>query len=165
MKKLRYFGISLAIILLDQFSKYAIRNWVDFGYRNVIKLTEDFFWLTKVQNTGAAFSLSFGSAQINRIIFISISLVAVGLLIYYIIKTKPIAEKIAFSLVLGGAVGNLLDRIFLGSVTDFIWWDFPDLIMQRWPVFNIADSAIVLAMIILVIYYFFTIKIDKTEEK
>ncbi|MFO7896029.1 MAG: signal peptidase II [Candidatus Cloacimonadales bacterium] len=165
MKKLNYFWISISIIVLDQLSKFAVRNWVDFGYRNVIKLTENFFWLTKVQNTGAAFSLSFGSVQLNRIIFISISLVAVVFLAYYIIKTSSKVEKIAFSLVLGGAVGNLLDRIFLGSVTDFIWWDFPDLIMERWPVFNIADSAIVVAMTILSIYYFFYMKTDKTEEK
>ena len=54
-------------------------------------------------------------------------------------------------MILGGAIGNLTDRIIFGSVTDFIWCDFPDFIMQRWPIFNIADSSIVIAMILLFI--------------
>ncbi len=58
-------------------------------------------------------------------------------------------------MILGGAFGNLIDRIFFGGVTDFIWWDFPDFIMERWPVFNIADSSIVVAICLLVVYYLF----------
>ena len=165
MKKNRYFWITFIIVILDQISKYAVRNWIDFGSRNVIRLTDKFFWLTKVQNYGAAFSFSFGSPSLNRIIFITISIVAVFFIAYYIITTKIKAEKIAFSLILGGALGNLLDRIFIGSVTDFIWWDFPDIIMYRWPVFNIADSAIVLAITILIGYYFFSLNINKSEEE
>ena len=164
MRKLKYFWITIVIVILDQISKYAVRNWVDFGSRNVIKITEKFFWLTKVQNTGAAFSFSFGSVSLNRFIFITISILAVCLLVYYILKTKIKTEKIAFALVLGGAVGNLLDRIFIGSVTDFIWWDFPDVIMYRWPVFNIADSAIVAAVSILVVFYLLNLETNNTEK-
>lgn len=164
MRNLKYFLITIVVVILDQFSKYGIRNWVDFGSRNIIKLTDKFFWITKVQNTGAAFSFSFGSVQLNRIIFIVISIIAIFLITYYIITTKHKTEKVAFSLVLGGALGNLIDRIFIGSVTDFIWWDFPDIFMYRWPVFNIADSSIVLAISILSIYYIFFVKNNKTEE-
>lgn len=163
MKKFKYFLITFIIVVLDQFSKYAIRNWVDFGPGKIIKVTENFFWLTWVQNTGAAFSFSFGSEGLNRIIFIVVSLLAVGLISYYIIKSESKIEKYALSLVLGGAMGNLLDRIFIGSVTDFIWWDFPDIFMYRWPVFNIADSSIVAAIVLMIGYYIFIVKSDKTE--
>ena len=165
MKKYKYFWITIVVVILDQISKYAVRNWVNFGHENVIKLTNKFFWLTKVQNTGAAFSFSFGGENLNRVIFIIVSFVASILIGYYITKSECKIEKISLSLVLGGALGNLLDRIFIGSVTDFIWWDFPDIIMYRWPVFNIADSAIVVAITLMIFYYIFGNKTDKTEEK
>ena len=165
MKKIKYFWITLIVVILDQISKYAVRNWVDFGNGNIIKVTDKFFWLTKVQNTGAAFSFTFGNENLNRIIFIVVSFAASILIGYYITKSECKIEKIALSLVLGGAIGNLLDRIFLGSVTDFIWWDFPDIIMYRWPVFNIADSAIVVAITLMIIYYIFGNKENKMEEK
>ena len=78
-------------------------------------------------------------------------------------KTNSHLEIAAFSLILGGAIGNLVDRILIGSVTDFIWWDFPDIIMHRWPVFNIADSAIVIAICLLLIEIVFSQK-KNTEE-
>ena len=72
-------------------------------------------------------------------------------------------EIFYFALILGGALGNLIDRIFIGSVTDFIWCDFPDIIMTRWPIFNIADSSIVIAMILMIASTLF--HKDKYEEK
>lgn len=165
MKKLPYFSITFIIIVLDQVSKFIIRNYVDFGPRNFIQVTKKFFWLTHVQNEGAAFSLSLGSDLVNRIVFIFISLLATGLLIRLIITSKSKVETISFSLILGGAVGNLIDRIFLGSVTDFIWWDFPDFLMQRWPVFNIADSSIVVAITIMIVFYLFFGGYKSLEEK
>ena len=108
-----------------------------------------------MQNTGAAFSLSFGPPGFNKIIFIILSLLAIFLIFYFLSKASSKIEKISFALILGGAVGNLIDRIVLGSVTDFIWCDFPDVIMTRWPVFNIADSSIVIAITTMVIYTIF----------
>ena len=141
------------IIFLDQISKYLVRESMVAG--EIIKLTPKFFWLTYVQNTGAAFSFSLGNVTLNRIFFIVFTSIAAVFIFFLLIRTKIIAEKWAYALILGGAIGNLIDRILLGSVTDFIWWDFPDFIMQRWPVFNIADSSIVLAMTILIIFYVF----------
>lgn len=165
MKKTAYFSITLLIVFLDQVSKFIIRNYVDFGPRNFIQVTEKYFWLTHVQNEGAAFSLSLGSDLINRVVFVIISLLASGLLIRLILTSKSKVETLSFSLILGGALGNLIDRIFLGSVTDFIWCDFPDFIMQRWPVFNIADSSIVIAISIMVVYYLFFGGTKSLEEK
>ncbi|OQX70616.1 MAG: signal peptidase II [Candidatus Cloacimonas sp. 4484_275] len=163
-KFIPFWWISVLVIFLDQVSKYIVRNIIDFGSTNIIKITENFFWLTHVQNTGAAFSLSFGNIIINKIFFIIFTVVAVVLIVLVSRKSKSQVEKFAFALILGGAIGNLIDRIVLGSVTDFIWWDFPDFVMQRWPVFNIADSSIVIALTILIVYTLFFNK-KKLEEK
>ncbi len=149
---IKYLWISLVIVILDQVSKLLIRmNIPD----NSVEVMGNFFRLTHVQNYGAAFSLSFGSPVLNRLIFISISFVFLIILAYIMNKSNSKAELIAYSLVIGGAIGNLLDRIILGSVTDFLDFDFPDFIMHRWPIFNIADSSIVIAISILLIYYIF----------
>ena len=153
MKKLSYLWISVIVILLDQVSKFIIKNYLEVG--EVIKVTPKFFWLTHVQNSGAAFSISFGSIFINRAVFIIVSIVAVLLLIYLNIRSKSKTEKFAFALILGGAIGNLIDRIIYGRVTDFLDCDFPDFIMNRWPVFNIADSSIVIAIVILIFFSLF----------
>jgi signal peptidase II len=157
-----YLWISFVVIIFDQITKYLIRSNLDYG--EIIKVTQKFLWITYIRNTGAAFSLSFGDAGLNKIIFIIVSSIASAMLFFLIKKSQTKIETIAFSLILGGAIGNLIDRIFLGSVTDFIWCDFPDWIMQRWPVFNIADSSIVVAITILVIYTLFLEK-KKVEDK
>ncbi|HOD55003.1 MAG TPA: signal peptidase II [Candidatus Cloacimonadota bacterium] len=149
---LKYLWISLTIIILDQITKLLVRIKMP---DNSIEVIGNLFRLTHVQNTGAAFSLSFGSPLTNRIVFISISFIFLILLVYIMNKSNSKTELLAYSLVIGGAVGNLLDRIILGSVTDFLDVDFPDFIMHRWPIFNIADSAIVIAITILLIYYVF----------
>ena len=162
MKKFSYLWISIIVILLDQISKFIIKNYLEVG--EVIKVTPKFFWLTHVQNSGAAFSISFGSFLINKIVFIIVSVVAVLLLIYLNIRSKSKTEKFVFALILGGAIGNLIDRILYGRVTDFLWCDFPDFIMRRWPVFNIADSSIVIAIVILIFFSLF-IQHKISEEK
>jgi len=150
-----FWQISAMIIFLDQLSKYLVRNVIHFGTENLIRITKSFFWLTRVQNNGAAFSLSLGNVLLNKIFFIIFSLFAIVIIIIVSRKSKSKIEQIAYAFILGGALGNLIDRVFIGSVTDFIWWIFPDFIMQRWPVFNIADSSIFIALTILVVYYLF----------
>jgi len=165
MKKfVPFWWLSILIVLIDQTTKFFVRNFINFGSDNIIKITDKFFWLTHVQNTGAAFSISFGNLIFNKIFFITFTLVAIFIIIYVSKNSKSKIEQFAFALILGGAIGNLIDRIIFGSVTDFIWWDFPDFIMERWPVFNIADSSIVIALTILVIYTLFFNK-KKLEEK
>ena len=162
VNRYRYFLISLAVIFLDQISKNIIRNTLEIG--QVLKITNKFFWITNVQNTGAAFSLSLSNPVLNKFFFIIISILAIIFLIILIIKSRSKIEKIVFALILGGASGNLIDRIILGSVTDFLWCDFPDVIMERWPVFNLADSSIVIAITILIFYTVFFSK-KSVEDK
>ncbi|MCF7913454.1 MAG: signal peptidase II [Candidatus Cloacimonetes bacterium] len=161
VKLLPYFWVSFLVIVLDQVSKHMIKSSIEPG--QIIKLTPKFVWLTYVQNTGAAFSFSFGNADLNRLLFIIISLIAISIIIYLSINSKNKLEMFSFALILGGALGNLIDRILLGSVTDFIWCDFPDLIMQRWPVFNLADSSIVIAIILIIGYSLFHKETQKEQ--
>ncbi len=162
VNRYRYFLISLAVIFLDQITKNIIRNTLEIG--QVLKITNKFFWITNVQNTGAAFSLSLSNPVLNKFFFIIISILAIIFLIILIIKSKSKIEKIVFALILGGASGNLIDRVILGSGTDFLWCDFPDVIMERWPVFNLADSSIVIAITILIFYTVFFSK-KSVEDK
>ena len=153
MKKYAYLWITLVVIIIDQVSKLLVWNLLELG--EIVKITPKIIWITYVQNTGAAFSISFGTPGLNKIVFIFVSLLAIFLIFYLLSKTSSKIEKISFALILGGALGNLIDRIALGSVIDFIWCDFPDVIMTRWPVFNIADSSIVIAIAIMVVYTIF----------
>lgn len=162
VKLLPFYWVSLIVIILDQVSKYVVRSSIEPG--QIIKLSPKLIWLTFVQNTGAAFSFSFGDPLLNRILFIIISFIATTFIIYLSIKSKNRLEILSFALILGGALGNLIDRIFIGSVTDFIWCDFPDIIMTRWPVFNIADSSIVIAIILMIASTLFQKERDEEKE-
>lgn len=153
VKILPFYWVTLIVIVLDQISKFLVRNSLELG--EIIKITPKLFWLTYVQNPGAAFSFSFGSPLLNRILFIAISFIAIGLITFLSVNSKSKLEVFSFALILGGAIGNLIDRILLGSVTDFLWCDFPDIIMRRWPVFNLADSSIVIAIFLMIITTFF----------
>ncbi len=153
MKRSSYLWLTSLIIILDQASKILVRNLIDL--HDIIKITPKFLWLTNINNTGAAFSLSLGNDLLNRIVFIFISFIAIFIIFILKNKSQKKIEHIIYAMILGGAIGNLIDRIIRGSVTDFIWCDFPDLIMQRWPVFNLADSFINIAIALLLIFTFF----------
>jgi len=108
-----------------------------------IPLINNFLHLTYIQNTGAGFGILKGS----NTILIFISLIIIGAILYYFNKiTKEKSINLPIALILGGAIGNLIDRIFLGHVIDFM-----DL--RIWPAFNVADSAITIGAIWLIIYF------------
>lgn len=152
MKNWKFYLISFSVLLLDQLSKAIVRTFMN---GKEISVIGNFFRLSHLQNPGAAFSLSFGGQSFNRIVFSIITILAIFLIVFLMRRTEENWLKCCYSLVIGGAMGNLIDRIAFGSVTDFLDFDFPDFIMSRWPVFNIADSAIVIAVILLVVYMIF----------
>jgi len=161
VKRFSYFGITFLIIILDQISKIIVRSTINL--HETIKVTEKFFWLTNIQNSGAAFSLFSNDNSFTKYLLIFISIIAMIILTVLILRTRSRIEKIVFAMILGGATGNLVDRIIFGKVTDFLWCDFPDFIMERWPVFNLADSSIVIAITIMMIHTVFFLK--KTVEE
>src|SRR3989338_2173287 len=134
------FSIAIFIVLLDRTTKYLISRYMQLNQS--IPLINKILHLTYIQNTGAGFSILKGW----NTLLIFISLIVIGIILFNldkIIKEKSIYLPIA--LVLGGAVGNLIDRIFFGYVIDFI--DF-----RIWPAFYVAYSAITIGAVWLIFY-------------
>jgi signal peptidase II len=107
-----------------------------------VKVIQGFFNLTHVRNTGGAFGI-FGGEKggLGSILFVVVSLIAIGAIVFLFLKIKENEKTLAlsFSLILSGAIGNLIDRLRYGEVVDFL--DF-HLSTYHWPAFNVADSAI-----------------------
>jgi len=152
--KYPFFILSGIIILCDQISKKYFEDFLLSVQGHSVKAAGDeFARFTLAYNTGIAFSIDMG----GRFILASVSFLASLVIIYLILKTdiKKKLELWAFSFILGGAVGNMIDRAFYGKVIDFIDCDFPDFIMERWPIFNIADSFVTIGMVFLAVQYLF----------
>ena len=139
-KNIFVFSTALVIVLLDQLTKYAIKQ--NFQLNHSIPIINKIFHLTYVTNTGSAFGLFKGL----NLFFILFSIIVIVVIFYYINKRKENEKtmKFAIGLLLGGTIGNLIDRLVYGAVIDFL--DF-----MIWPVFNIADSAVTISVILLVI--------------
>lgn len=137
------FILSIIIIILDQWSKkWAINNLMG---ENSIKIVKDFFSLTYVENYGAAF----GILQNQKLFFIIITVVAVGGILiysYFNYNHMSILMKLSLALVLGGAIGNFIDRFKMGYVVDFLSFK---IVGYNFPVFNIADISIVIGTFIM----------------
>lgn len=143
---------AIIIVVLDQASKHAIEAAFEYGETKVFT---SFFNFTLAYNPGAAFSFLAGAGGWQRWFFAVIAIVASVLLTVWISRTaqqKP-REAFALAFILGGALGNLYDRIVLGHVVDFIVVHYHD---NYWPAFNLADSAISLGAAILIIDMLFT---------
>ncbi len=153
MKKTRYLLI-LALILLDQAVKYLVRSTMYVG--ESIPVIQDIFHFTYVQNTGAAFSMFEGMSTFLTLVPLAALIVAV----WYM--EKHLKEHWTFLLsmilIIAGGVGNLIDRFWLGYVTDLF-----DFCLINFPVFNIADIGICVGCFFLVVYIFFFD--NKPEEK
>jgi len=135
------FSIALIIILIDQISKFFIKT--NFQLNQTLPVLENIVHLTYIHNFGAGF----GILQQQRWILISISFIVIGAIFYYFdrIKEKETILQILIGFVLGGTIGNLIDRISYGFVIDFL--DF-----RIWPIFNFADSFITIGVIGLIFY-------------
>jgi signal peptidase II len=130
----------LGILLLDQWTKCIIVQKLSL-YRKV-EVIHGFFNIVHVRNTGGAFGIFGGTGGgMGSILFVVVSLIAIVAIVFLFIKAKE-NEKIlavSFSLILSGALGNLIDRLHYGEVVDFL--DF-HIAAYHWPAFNVADSAI-----------------------
>jgi signal peptidase II len=139
-KWIRLLTVSGLIVLFDQISKIVIVRLLSYG--EIVPVIPGCFNLTYVLNPGGAFGLFASQSQWFRImLFLVFSLVAVGFIFYLyrdVPRTHPMLAN-ALALILGGAVGNLIDRIRMGKVVDFL-----DVYAgsYHWPAFNVADSAI-----------------------
>ena len=139
--------LSLGVVALDQWTKWLIEHTVETF--ETIEVIPDFFNIIHVTNTGIAFGLfpSHGSV-LGTAMLAALGIVALGIVTFYFWKAPPSQGLLlaALSLVMGGAIGNLIDRVFLGQVTDF--FDF-FIGTRHWPTFNVADSAISVGIVLL----------------
>jgi signal peptidase II len=132
-----WFSISAIIVALDLYTKHLVQNAFVYGEHLTINT---YFDLVRYHNEGAAFSFLANAGGWQKWFFTAITAIAVVVITYLIIKHH--AEKLfcgGLALVLGGAIGNLYDRLTLGYVVDFLYFHIDDL---YWPAFNVADSAI-----------------------
>lgn len=138
---------ALSVVLLDRLTKIFFSKLLAYG--ESLPIIKNVVHMTLVHNTGIAF----GFFKDQGIVFIIIPIIAVALLvfnIYYYRQNNEALSRmyiVAFSLILGGAIGNLIDRIYFGYVIDFIDFRF-------WPVFNVADSAITIGAAIIAVKCF-----------
>lgn len=151
MKKL--FGTTLITLVLDQLIKIGFLFFMSYG--ESITVINGFFNITLIGNTGAAFSI----LSSNTVLLILISIVVLNVLYFFFIKEKKLDnfEQISYGLLIGGIMGNLIDRVLHMQVIDYLDFTF---FGYNFPVFNLADIAIVVSMILIAIQI---IKGDKNE--
>lgn len=187
---MRVLYISLIILFADQASKILVKGfsipflnifYEGMYYGQRIPILGDFFRLTYIENPGMAFGFDPG---LDFKLWISIfSLIAsVGIVVYlYYVKDHGLVLRIALAFILGGALGNLIDRVFYGvvygyaplfygKVVDFLDFDFFNFSIfgksyDRWPIFNIADSAVTIGVIVLIFFYRKPHKIEIPDAK
>jgi signal peptidase II len=149
-------GMALLILALDQITKIWARAAL--VSETSVTLIHDWLKFTYLENTGIAFGMQPG----GRVLITVFSVLATLGICYYVFRSprNNWPYKIAIGLVLGGAVGNLIDRVFYGKVTDFIHVDIYSGVVpvigkyvSLWPVFNVADSAIVASVCMMLIWY------------
>lgn len=152
------FAIALVVVLFDQLSKYYMLNEV-LGEQAVIEVTPFFNWV-RAWNTGVSFSMfnDYGSA--GAIMLSVVAGVIVIALIVWLKNERDRLAQAALGMVIGGAIGNVIDRVRLGAVFDFLDFHIAD---SHWPAFNLADSFICAGAVILIIQSIFIKKKEKQK--
>ena len=175
---MRVLYLTFGIVFVDQLSKFYIKginipllniSFDGMYYGESISVIGNFFKITFIENPGMAFGFNPGS-DFKLWISVFSLFASIGLIIYlYVVRNKSLSLRIALAMILGGAVGNLIDRVFYGiiykyapafygRVVDFFDFDFFNFAIfgrnyDRWPIFNIADASVTIGVIILVIFY------------
>ena len=150
---LLWLGIALVVLLLDQLTKLLVVGSMSLGDSQTLT---SFFNLVRVHNSGAAFSMLSNASGWQRWLFTGIGVVATGFIVW-MLRSHPTQKLFCFALalVLGGAVGNVIDRLAYGHVIDFLdfHWDWlePLFFQGHFPAFNVADSAISVGTVCLIL--------------
>lgn len=140
-----WLGLSALVVLADQITKLLMTGWLQFG--EAVRVTP-FFDLVLVYNPGAAFSFLSSASGWQRWFFVALAL---GISVWLVLLIRRHAAErllpLSFALVLGGAIGNVIDRVLHGAVIDFLYFHIG---RYGWPAFNVADSAISVGVVLLV---------------
>jgi len=167
-------AVIASVVAIDQVTKFIVKKLMNL--RDSIGIIGDFFQFTYIENPGMAFGLQME----NKILFTLLSIgAAIVVFIYlYRMRNEKMMLVLALSFIMGGAIGNLIDRLFYGRVVDFLdfeffdisipqfnflFIDFPGFDLTRWPIFNIADSSVTIGMIIITWMIFFVKDTPKIE--
>jgi signal peptidase II len=148
-----FFLIAASVVLLDQITKGLIAQ--RFLLHENLEVIPGFFNLTYVRNTGGAFGLLAGEAsKLRTVLFLTVSCAALGIIFYLYTKLPPGKKWLdaGLAMTFGGALGNLIDRLRLGEVVDFLDFHIGSL---HWPAFNVADSAVSVGIGIICFYLIF----------
>jgi signal peptidase II len=144
------FCLAAIVLILDQLTKNWILYLFDLPAKYSVQVLP-FFRLSMVWNDGVSFGLFSAETWVGRLLLVSFSLLVVGLLVKWLLETDRKLFAMAVGMVIGGAIGNALDRLIYGAVVDFL--DFSQLYFQY--VFNVADAAISIGVVLLVYDAFF----------
>jgi signal peptidase II len=147
------FGVAGVVLIIDQFTKWYIRR--RFSLYESVSVIDSVFHITHVRNAGGAFGLLNHGAHAWRLpFFLAVSCLAVAVLLTFVRRVQPGQRWVLLALgaILGGALGNLVDRMVSGEVTDFLDFHWRG---YYWPAFNVADSGITIGMLILLFYSLF----------
>lgn len=146
--------IIIFLTALDQLTKFIVQSNIE--RFEMIPIIDKFFYFTNVINKGAAWSIF----QNGRYFFIVTTTIVLIILFFVLFKSEDKLLKYAISIIIGGAIGNLIDRVIIGGVTDFLDFYFGS---YHFPTFNVADSCIVVGSILLAYYLLFIYKDPKQE--
>ena len=152
----KYYGLAIFVIILDQWSKWLIVKNMEFGER--ISVWDPWFGILSHRNRGAAWGMLQGQMWLFTIVTLAV-IVAIIYFYHKEAKGKPLFQ-VSLMLLLGGAIGNFIDRLFRGEVVDFMDVLIP-VINYDFPIFNIADAALTISVIMLLI----AIVIEEQEGK
>ena len=147
--RLLYFALSLSLFGIDRGTKALVAGWLPLN--ESVPVVKGFFHITHVANTGALFGLLAGLASpLRGLVFIAVPVLAVALILIFQLRTREgdLLTQMGLSLILGGAMGNLYDRIRIGHVVDFLDISVAG---HHWPAFNVADSCICVGVFSLVL--------------
>ncbi|MDM5351135.1 signal peptidase II [Lysinibacillus sp. fkY74-1] len=153
----KYYGLAAFVVLLDQWTKWLIVKNMEYGER--IAVVDPWFGILSHRNRGAAWGMLEGQMWLFSIVTIAV-ICAIVYFYHKEAKGKPIFQ-VGLMLLLGGAIGNFIDRLFRGEVVDFVDVLIP-IIQYDFPIFNVADAALTIAVVILMIGL---IREDKKEKK
>lgn len=138
--------IAFIVIVADQFSKYYILN-VFLGYNAYVSLG-NYFNIVRAWNTGVSFSMLNNYGNVGVWVLSSLAIVIVVMLVHWLRSEKNRVTQLALGLIIGGALGNVVDRLRFGAVFDFLDIHVGD---AHWPAFNIADSCICVGAVIIIL--------------
>ncbi|WP_341678348.1 signal peptidase II [Niveibacterium sp. SC-1] len=141
-----WMGLAALVVVIDQITKHLVLGHMQFG--EAIPYT-DFFQLVLVYNPGAAFSFLANQPGWQKWFFTILALVVSAWLVTMTRRhAREVLQPLAFALIIGGAIGNVIDRLRFGAVVDFLYFHVGQ---YGWPAFNVADSAITLGVILMIV--------------